>query len=123
MKNQIKSFVTATLTSSLLIGCSSFATYTPTTDDILSPKSKTCDIPISREPLKEGQKEVGEITITRGGIASNVRSNVSIEEAKTLMKQKGCEAGIDGIASFKELRIENATQNIQWEGKGYVKEN
>ena len=122
MKNKTKSFITTTITSAFLMGCSSFATYRPITDDTLTSKPANCEIPISRESLKNKQRQVGEITVTRGGIAANVRSNVTEKEAREFVRKQGCKAGVDGVAEFRELRIEHAAQDIQWEGKGYVQE-
>ena len=102
MKNKTKSLITATITSAFLIGCSQSALYSKMTDDNYDPKPKTCDIPVSREPLKDEQKKIGEVTIFQTfGYVSYFRKNEKVAQKEA--KEKACSVGADGIANFREV--------------------
>ena len=64
-------------------------------------------------------KKIGIITIQSGG-NSNSRTNVSEDKAQRMRQEKLCLAGADGVANFKQLKIESSSQAIQYQGDAYV---
>ncbi len=123
----IKSIITATCATALMAGCSQPALYSQMTDENYQPKPKTCDIPISREPLQEGQKKIGEVTIfqqLQAGIFCGC-SNKPVEEAMKEAKEKACSVGADGIANYREVSPSGGLSSNQLNSKGdlYVNEN